>query len=86
MTSKYHQNLMRSALLSKEITAQSSELPAIQQIIFKVKAENSYDLINNLSLLISTVGTIPQLSLVNQKNSLLLPAITLNCLNSKIYG
>jgi hypothetical protein len=70
--------LLRVALLSKGIVTQSSLLPEIKQIKMTVKAENNYDPINNLSLLISLTGVMPKFTLVNRKQSLVLPHVVLS--------
>jgi hypothetical protein len=71
-------SLLRVALLSKGTATQSYLLPSIKQAIFSVKAENRYDPINNLSLLISLTGVLPKFNVVNQKHSLVLPRVVLS--------
>ena len=70
--------LLRVALLSKGLIEQSFDMPKIKQLIISVKAENSYDLINNISLLVSMTGNIPYSILVNRKQGVILPQIILS--------
>jgi hypothetical protein len=69
--------LLRAALMSKLIMKQSSQVPILSQAIVKVKAEHSFDTINNVCLLSSIVGIKPQVVLVNAKKAVLHPRVLL---------
>lgn len=63
---------------SKFVMKQSVDVPQMTQVTLAVKAENTYDLINNVLLLVSLAGTTPQASLLNAKKGTLLPHTTLS--------
>ena len=48
---KYNQSL-RSVMNSKFVMKQSIQLPKVVQVNIKIKAENAYDSITNVSLLV----------------------------------
>jgi hypothetical protein len=69
--------LLRAALMSKLSIQQSSQVPILTQAVVKVKAEHSFDTINNVCLLSSIVGSKSQVVLVNTKKSVLHPRVLL---------
>lgn len=70
--------LLRVAVLSKGLVGQSQVMPKIKQVIISVKAENNYDLMNNLSLLLSLTGQAPKAVLINRKLGATLPHVVLS--------
>jgi hypothetical protein len=72
LINKYNQSL-RPVMNSKFVMNQGTQLPKIVQVNIKIKAENAYDSITNVSLLVSLFGTLPKTLLVNMKKGTLLP-------------
>ena len=77
LINKYNQSL-RSVMNSKFVMKQSIQLPKVVQVNIKIKAENAYDSITNVSLLVSLFGTLPKTLLVNMKKGTLLPFTSLS--------
>jgi len=77
--------LLRVALFSKGLVEQGVSVPKIKQISVSVKAENSFDLINNAILLASLTGVVPGALLVNRKQGAVLPRAVLGNLLLSIY-
>jgi hypothetical protein len=72
LTNKYNQSL-RPVMNSKFVMKQGIQLPKVMQVNIKIKAENAYDSITNVSLLVSLFGTLPKTLLLNMKKGTLLP-------------
>src|SRR5438067_2004217 len=72
LINKYNQSL-RPVMDSKFVMKQGIQLPKVVQVNIKIKAENTYDSITNVSLLVSLFGTLPKTLLVNMKKGTLLP-------------
>jgi len=75
LTSKYN-GLLRAALISKLLIAQSAQVPQLFRVDVTVKADRQFDLINNLCVLTSFGGNVPRLNLVNTQKALLLPKVS----------
>jgi ribosomal protein L5 len=73
-----YQQVLRTAMNSKFVMKQSAQLPKVVQVVIKVKAENVYDPITNVSLVTMLSGVLPQSMLVNMKKGTLLPFVTLS--------
>jgi ribosomal protein L5 len=72
LINKYNQ-LLHTAMSSKFVMKQGFQLPKIAQVVIKVKAENAYDPINNVSLLTILSSTLSKSTVVNLKKGMLLP-------------
>jgi hypothetical protein len=77
LVNKYQQ-VLRTAMNSKFVMKQGAHLPKIMQVVIKVKAENAYDSITNVSLVTMLSGILPKSVLVNMKKGTLLPFVTLS--------
>jgi hypothetical protein len=77
MLSTHSSKLLRAALSSKLMVQSGRDLPKFGQIAVKVKAEQSFDPINNVSLLAAITGNAPQLLLINLKKGVMTPRVTL---------
>lgn len=77
LASKYLKSL-RAIQLSKSNSVESGKIPQLKQVVIKVKAEQSFDAINNLVLLTSLAGKYPSSKLINLKKGLILPELTLS--------
>jgi len=77
LINKYNKSL-RTVMNSKFVMKQSVQAPKVVQVNIKIKAENAYDSITNVSLLVSLFGTLPKTMLVNMKKGTLLPFTTLS--------
>jgi ribosomal protein L5 len=73
-----YQQVLRTAMKSKFVMKQSAQLPKVMQVVIKVKAENAYDPITNVSLVTMLSGIVPQSMLVNMKKGTLLPFVTMS--------
>ena len=77
LVNKYNQ-VLRTAMSSKFVIKQGVQLPKVAQVVIKIKAENAYDPITNVSLLTILLGTLPKSLVVNLKKGTLLPFVTLS--------
>src|SRR5690348_450905 len=77
LASKYLKSL-RAIQLSKSQTLESGKVTQLKQIVIKVKAEQSFDAVNNLVLLTSLVGKYPASKLINMKKGVVLPEVILS--------
>lgn len=74
---KYNQ-FLRIAMNSKFVVTQSIQSPKIVQVGIKVKAENAYDFISNVTLLTALLEVLPKSRVINIKKSTLLPYVSLS--------
>lgn len=77
LASKYLKSL-RAIQLSKSNSVESGQVTQLKQIVIKVKAEQSFDAVNNLVLLNSLVGKYPASKLINTKKGVVLPEVVLS--------
>jgi hypothetical protein len=77
LASKYLKSL-RAIQLSKSQTLESGKVTQLQQVIMKVKAEQNFDVVNNLVLLTSLVGKYPASKVINTKKGVVLPEVVLS--------
>jgi hypothetical protein len=77
LASKYLKSL-RAIQLSKNQTLESGKVTQLKQVVIKVKAEQSFDAVNNLVLLTSLVGKYPSSKLINMKKGVVLPEVILS--------
>ena len=77
LASKYLKSL-RAIQLSKSNSVESGQVAQLKQIVIKVKAEQSFDAVNNLVLLNSLVGKYPASKLINTKKGVVLPEVVLS--------
>lgn len=75
LASKYSK-LLRAIQLSKNL--ESEKITQLKQIGIKVKAEQSFDAVNNLVLLLSLAGKYPLAKLINAKKGAITPELTLS--------
>lgn len=66
LASKYLKSL-RAIQLSKSNSVESGKIPQLKQVVIKVKAEQSFDAVNNLVLLTSLAGKYPSSKLINSE-------------------
>lgn len=76
LTTKYTK-MLRATMLSKLLLKQSSQVPALIQAVLQVKAENTFDSINNVCLLTALTGSNPKLLVINNKKGLMHPRVIL---------
>jgi hypothetical protein len=77
LASKYLKSL-RAIQLSKNQNLESGKVTQLKQVVIKVKAEQSFDAVNNLVLLTSLVGKYPSSKLINMKKGVVLPEVILS--------
>jgi len=77
MLSTKYSKLLRAALSSKLSLQTNHPVPQLVQLSLKVKAEYSFDPINNVCLLAALTGGNPQLLMINLKKGVLTPRVTL---------
>jgi hypothetical protein len=78
------ENLLRIILLSQIMIRQSIDLPRIKQLQVVLKADNSYNAVLNLILSGALIGRLPNFLLVNRKQSLVVPRVTVTGLLLKL--
>jgi hypothetical protein len=73
-----YQKLLRAVKVSKDLVIQSESQAKLEQLVIKVKAESSFDAVNNLALLISLCGKYTRMRLINAKKGVILPETALS--------
>ena len=73
-----YKQLMNIVFSSKFVGKPNMKQIKIVKCNVKFKAENTYDLMNNICLIIYFIGNIPRFNLINIKKSTLLPQVSLS--------
>lgn len=85
MKFNYTTQLLRGAFVSKGLMLQGDLISNLQQVAIAVKAENTYDPIQNVPLLSTLVGKSLKLQVSNRKQVRVLPQAVLSGNTLKVF-